>query len=103
MLIRKIKNQDKRITRHVLITTLQLKNTLRHKLLRLNVFIVLQLKKKKKTEVDKNVCFLTSRKRTIRHRYSCFPSLFACKFQKKHWGHLEITLPVSGGEELTIL
>lgn len=47
MLIRKIKNQDKRITRHVLITTLQLKNTLRHKLLRLNVFIVLQLKKKK--------------------------------------------------------
>lgn len=48
MLIRKIKNQDKRITRHVLITTLQLKNTLRHKLLRLNVFIVLQLKKKKK-------------------------------------------------------
>lgn len=99
MLIRKIKNQDKRITRHVLITTLQLKNTLRHKLLRLNVFIVLQLKKKK-TEVDKNVCFLTSRKRTIRHR---FPSLFACKFQKKHWGHLEITLPVSGGEELRIL
>lgn len=47
MLIRKIKNQDKRITRHVLITTVQLKNTLRHKLLRLNVFIVLQLKKKK--------------------------------------------------------
>lgn len=47
MLIRKIKNQDKRITRHVLITTLQLKNTLRHKLLRLNVFIVLQLKKTK--------------------------------------------------------
>lgn len=50
MLIRKIKNQDKRITRHVLITTLQLKNTLRHKLLRLNVFIVLQLKKKKKKQ-----------------------------------------------------
>lgn len=46
---------------------------------------------------------LTSRKRTVRHRYSCFPSLFACKFQKKHWEHLEITLPTSGDGELTIL
>lgn len=48
MLIRKMKtkNQDKRITTYVLITTLQLKNTLRHNLPRLNVYIVLQFEKK---------------------------------------------------------
>lgn len=62
MLIRKIKNQDKRITRHVLITTLQLKNTLRHKLLRLNVFIVLQLKKKKKQRWTKMFVSLQAEK-----------------------------------------
>lgn len=52
MLIRKMKtkNQDKRITTYVLITTLQLKNTLRHNLPRLNVYIVLQFEKKKKTQ-----------------------------------------------------
>lgn len=78
MLIRKTKNQDKRITRHVLITTVQLKNTLRHKLLRLNVFIVLQLKKKNrggqkclfpykqkknyKTQVSQPICLQVSEK-----------------------------------------
>lgn len=105
MLIRKMKtkNQDKRITTYVLITTLQLKNTLRHNLPRLNVYIVLQFEKKKNTEVDKKVCFLTNRKRTVIHKCSCCPRLFACKFQKKHWEHLEITLPMSGDEELTIL
>lgn len=48
MLVRKTKNknQDKRITTYVLITTVQLKNTLRHNLPRLNIYIILQLKKK---------------------------------------------------------
>lgn len=66
MLIRKIKNQDKRITRHVLITTLQLKNTLRHKLLRLNVFIVLQLKKKKKNRGGQKCLFPYKQKKNYK-------------------------------------
>lgn len=64
MLIRKMKtkNQDKRITTYVLITTLQLKNTLRHNLPRLNVYIVLQFEKKKTQRWTKRFVSLQTEK-----------------------------------------